>query len=346
MAAKKTYYDENAPAWARCDGETYITSFSGTPEEKRKRDEAIEELLSGRKNHREDNRKASHKKVTKEDRINIFRDTQSWIKVDPDLSASVDLAKKKTQVFFEDDYPGFNASAVKDQIITVTPDRSYQAAVRLAKENPRAKIAVMNFANAFHPGGGVTRGASAQEESLCRCSTLYPLLYRNTLRYSYYQHHNDLKTPKASDALVYTEGVVICKSDTDYPKRLPQEEWTTVDVITIAAPDLRDKSNEYAELVGNGTYMNNAELFGYHVKRAIHMLTVAAAKGADILVLGAFGCGAFRNDPEVVARAYKVALQEFPKVFKKVEFAIYTVNYDVTDNYQVFKRVLEEEKKS
>ena len=38
------------------------------------------------------------------------------------------------------------------------------------------------------------------------------------------------------------------------------------------------------------------------------MFTVAASKGTDILVLGAFGCGAFQNNPEVVARAYKVAI--------------------------------------
>ncbi len=54
------------------------------------------------------------------------------------------------------------------------------------------------------------------------------------------------------------------------------------------------------------------------MKRAMHMFTVAAHKEADILVLGAFGCGVFRNDPEVVARAYKVALEEFPKLFKKI----------------------------
>ena len=97
--------------------------------------------------------------------------------------------------------------------------------------------------------------------------------------------------------------------------------------------------NHYAPLVGGGTFMKNAELFGYHVKRAIHVLTCAAAQGVDILVLGAFGCGAFRNDPEVVARAYKVAIGEFPKVFKKIEFAVYCSPAD-QKNYETFSRVL------
>ena len=268
------------------------------------------------------------------ERIQVFEDTLSWIKSDPDLSASVDTAKQKTTVYYEDDYPVFDASKTRNMQITVSGDRSYQAAMRLHKENPGAKIAVMNFANAFHAGGGVTKGAGAQEECLCRTSTLYPLLYRRTLKDSFYKHHRDLNTSKASDSLVYTEGVIICKTDTDHPERMSKKDWVSVDVITIAAPDLRSRSNQYAELVGNGTYMNDAELFGYHVKRAIHMLTCAAAKGADILVLGAFGCGAFQNDPKVVARAYKTALEVFPKVFDQVEFAILlpptgSVNYDV-----------------
>lgn len=283
----------------------------------------------------------ANRRATREDRVRVFQDTLDWIGTDPALSASVALAKKKTEVFYEDDYPAFHAGAIREETIAVTPSRSFEAAMRLAREDSGAKIAVMNFANAFHPGGGVASGASAQEESLCRCSTLYPLLYRNTLRNSFYRHHYDLGTPKASDSLIYTEGVVICKTDTDFPERMPQEEWTTVDVITIAAPDLRGSANMYFGVVGGGESMNDAELFGYHVKRAIHMLTVAAGKGADVLVLGAFGCGAFENDPEVVARAYKTALAVFPKVFSKIEFAIYTVSYDVTDNYQVFKRVLE-----
>ena len=272
-------------------------------------------------------------------RIEVFQDTLEWIKTDPDLAASIPVAKKNTEVFYEDDYPAFDAGKIEKQIITVSGDRSFEAAMKLHKETPDAKIAVMNFANAFHAGGGVVKGASAQEECLCRTSTLYPLIYRETLRNSYYKHHHDLNTPKASDSLIYTEGVIICKTDEDVPKRMPKNDWVKVDVITIAAPDLREKSNKYFQLVDGGTSMNNAELFGYHVKRAIHMLTCAAAKGADILVLGAFGCGAFRNDPEVVARAFKTALQEFPKVFKKIEFAIYCPPGG-SRNYDVFKKVL------
>jgi len=273
------------------------------------------------------------------ERIAVFQDTMNWIDSDPVLAASIPVAKKNTTVFFEDDYPAFDDSVTKDMIITVSGDRSYQAAMRLHKDDPGARIAVMNFANAFHAGGGVTNGSSAQEECLCRTSTLYPLLYRKTLRDTFYKHHYDLNTPKASDSLIYTEGVIICKTDEDLPKRMPQEDWVTVDVITIAAPDLRISSNIHALLVNGRTYMNDAELFGYHVKRAIHMLTCAAAKGADILVLGAFGCGAFQNNPEVVARAYKTALQEFPKVFRRIEFAVYCPPGD-SRNFDVFKRVL------
>ena len=80
-------------------------------------------------------------------RIEVFQDTMDWIKSDSVLSASISVAKKKTTVFYEDDYPAFESSKTKDTIISVSGDRSFQAAMRLRKENPGAKIAVMNFAN-------------------------------------------------------------------------------------------------------------------------------------------------------------------------------------------------------
>ena len=274
---------------------------------------------------------------THEERIAVFQDTIYWCDNNPDLKKSIDKAKKATQIFYEDSYPPFDASIERPERITVTSERSFEAAVRLSKEKPGSKIAVLNFANAFRPGGGVKKGASAQEECLCRTSTLYPLLARNSMR-EFYEYHDKKGTAKSSDSLIYIEGVVICKTDVELPQRMPKDEWVSVDVITMAAPDLRQSSNQYAPLVGGEVYMNDAELFGYHVKRAIHMLTVAAFKGADTLVLGAFGCGAFRNNPEVVARAYKTALNEFPKVFDRVVFAVICRPGEVSRNYEVFKR--------
>ncbi|MBO4725726.1 MAG: TIGR02452 family protein [Firmicutes bacterium] len=275
--------------------------------------------------------------------IKVFNDTMEWIAENPKLSASIDAGKKGTKVYFEDDYPSFEERKTCDTEVSVTGDRSFQAAMRLRRENPDAKIAVMNFANAFHAGGGVTKGSNAQEESLCRTSTLYPLIYRKYLKGTYYKRNNSHRylnnNAKGTDALVYTPGVIVCKTDEDLPQRMPESEWVEVDVITIAAPDLRQKSNPHAPLVGNGTCMTEAEQFGYHVRRAIHMLTCAAAEGAEILVLGAFGCGAFRNNPDVVSRAYKVALEIFPNVFKKIEFAVYCTPRD-GKNYEAFKKNL------
>ena len=273
------------------------------------------------------------------ERIAVFQDTMNWVQSDPDLATSIKTAKKNTNVYYEEDYPYIDDCGDRRMVVTVTGDRSFKAAMRLRRENPKAKIAVMNFANAFHPGGGVTEGASAQEECLCRTSTLYPLLYRRTLRDSFYRYHQNLKSLNATDTLIYTEGVIICKTDEDLPKRMPKEDWVTVDVITIAAPDLRLIDDRFFEQSEDSCRMSKEELFGYHVKRAIHMLTCAAANRAEILVLGAFGCGAFRNDPTVVANAYKTALSVFPKVFDKIEFAVYCPP-GRSENYDVFSRVL------
>ena len=69
------------------------------------------------------------------------------------------------------------------------------------------------------------------------------------------------------------------------------------------------------------------------------ILCVAAAHGAEILILGAFGCGAFQNDPEAVAAAYRDALAEYGKYFDEIEFAVYCRGYE-TGNYDAFRRIL------
>jgi uncharacterized protein (TIGR02452 family) len=264
-----------------------------------------------------------------QERIQVFQDTLKWINTDPTLKEAVEDTMRHTFVFYEDYYPEFDITRHKKTSITISDKRSFQAAVDLHVKDSSRKIAVMNFANAFQPGGGVVDGASAQEECLCRTSTLYPSIQWEQLRNTFYAHHHEMGTPTASDSLIYSEGIIVCKTDEDIPKRLPKEDWIKVDVITIAAPDQRT----------GVLYTNDAALFGYHVKRAIHMLTCAAAKNADVLVLGAFGCGAFQNNPEVVANAYRIALDVFPNFFDQVEFAIYSPQ-GKERNYKVFEHIL------
>nr|MCR5538429.1 TIGR02452 family protein [Lachnospiraceae bacterium] len=85
----------------------------------------------------------------------------------------------------------------------------------------------------------------------------------------------------------------------------------------------RTKPNRYAPLENGGSEMDREELLACHIRRTAHLLTAAAARGADTLVLGAFGCGAFQNDAGVVAEAFRTALEGFPGRFRKVEFAVH-----------------------
>ena len=212
--------------------------------------------------------------------------------------------------------------------------------MRLAKENPGKKIAVHNFASATNPGGGVVRGSTAQEECLCRCSTLYPVLNTPQLQECFYGFHKKQKDVRYTDACIYSPGILIFKKDIDFPERLPEADWQEVDVITCAAPNLRPSPyNRMNPGSGETIRVSDRELLELHMSRARHMLSVAAAHRADILVLGAFGCGVFQNNPRIVAQAYKNILPKFDGQFSKVEFAVYCSPRD-TKNYESFRTVL------
>lgn len=261
----------------------------------------------------------------REKRIEVFEDTMQCIKEDPDLRQSVSSSIQNTKVYYEDDYPQFLRDE-KETTIAVTKERTYEAAQRLKKEYPSKKIAVMNFANAFHPGGGVKTGASAQEECMCRCSTLLPCLETKELRNSFYKHHHALSTQKASDSLIYTPNVTVFKTDTAFPEKMKKEDWYDTDVVTIAAPNL------------NGMDLSDEELYEIHLKRITHLLHVSAFEDVDVLILGAFGCGAFRNDPYIVSEAFHDAIDQFPKVFEHICFAVYCSPRD-EENYKAFMKM-------
>lgn len=253
--------------------------------------------------------------------INVFRDSMKYIS--ENLNREVEESIENSEIYFDYIWPEFvEGTSIKPGTrIEITKDRSFASAMKNKKSNPFDRIAVLNFANAFYPGGGVEQGCTAQEESLCRISTLYPVISSHYFEDFYgYNSINDLED-RGTDSLIYSKNIVIFKSDTEDPVLLPKEDRMKVDVITMAAPDLRDR------------YLTHIELYSIHLKRAMHMLSCAAAEGANILILGAIGCGAFENPAWIVADAWRDAIKYFPKVFKKIEFAIYGSN----DNYETFK---------
>ena len=268
--------------------------------------------------------------------VDIFEDTQQFYTHNFQLANYVREAKKATKLYKADDYPEIVNQPGAGCATTVSKHKTFEAAAELHRAHPDWKIAVLNFASATNPGGGVKTGSSAQEESLCRCSTLYPTLTQDWLWRAYYGRNRDAHDNLHTDACIYSPGVVICKTDDTWPERIDEKDWVTVDVISCAAPNLRKRpGNAYNPEFGAAKSISSEALYGLHLKRAEHILHVAAAHHIDALVLGAFGCGAFANDPAVVAKAYKDAVAEYVQYYRYIEFAVYCREFE-TENYDAF----------
>lgn len=277
----------------------------------------------------------------KDELIEIFEDTMAMIQGNTSLKKIVENSSQGAKLYLEGrDVPGFDdaCNKVSDLIqedgtapkVTVTSHRTFEAARKLHEKYPDKRVGVLNFASATNPGGGVTNGASAQEECLCRCSTLYPVLKRDDFFQNYYRFHRRRHDHIYTDACIYVPHVAVVKSDVAEPKRLPCRDWFAVDVITCAAPNLWFDANG----------LSDEEQLEIHLKRGEKILQVAIANHVEVLVLGAFGCGAFRNNPKVVAEAYRQLLEKYGKYFTAVEFAVYCSPRHGMGNYDAFKETL------
>ncbi len=281
----------------------------------------------------------------REENVKIFQDTEKMVKNNKILAEAVKWSTKnqvlvpeymEVKDFWPDWEPDCEVCEAEATIV-VSKKRSYEAATGYKGK----KVCVHNFASATNPGGGVTKGSSAQEECLCRCSTLYFNLNVADMWNGFYTPHRNVQDPIHNDDCIYTPEVVVFKSDTAMPKLLTEKEWTKVNVITCAAPNLRLKPAN-AMNMGDGdkaAKIGDKALLELHEKRLSRILDVAAAAGNEVVILGAFGCGAFENNPEVVARAAKNVIAKYKRKFETIEFAVYCSPRDER-NYEIFKRVL------
>ena len=231
--------------------------------------------------------------------ITVFEETQDiisiggykdsfgeWHEVEKPKSQTFYRTLKPTERGLKFDYP---------PKIYVEEIDTFQKAKELGPE-----CVVLNMASSFKPGGGVIKGAKAQEEDLCRRSNLYPSLL-----------HFEDKYPIPKFGGIYTRGVLVFRSVGQY--NLLHEPFFC-SCISFPGIKLEDPAN-----------IGNEEKFMINLKGKIRgILRIAVLKKHGKLVLGALGCGAYKNPPDLVAKAFKEVLgeKEFEGRFEEICFAI------------------------
>ncbi|MFF0003010.1 TIGR02452 family protein [Streptomyces tibetensis] len=196
-------------------------------------------------------------------------------------------------------------TGARKTLVDVTGESSLEAARRLG-----GPVAVLNFASARNPGGGYLNGAQAQEEALCRASALYTCLLQAR---AFYDHHRAHRDPFYTDRVIHSPTVPVFRDDRG---GLLAEPYTA-GFLTSPAPNA-------------GVVLRTAPERAHELPRALavraeRVLETAVAHGYRALVLGAWGCGVFRNDPVQVAEAFRALLGpggRFAGAFEQVVFGI------------------------
>ena len=187
----------------------------------------------------------------------------------------------------------------QETLIQVTNETTLGAGARLSERGLRPLV--LNFANGIRPGGGFLSGAKAQEEVLCRSSALFRTLVGDPM----YEAHRQRGRPDSTNWAIYSPDVPVFRKDNGMALEKP---WF-LSFITCAAPYAPDIGREEARDLLNS--------------RILRVLDIARHYAYSALVLGAWGCGAFGNDPYSTAVDFRAALEnEFTGSFSEIVFAI------------------------
>ncbi|MFJ4191392.1 TIGR02452 family protein [Kitasatospora sp. NPDC089509] len=189
--------------------------------------------------------------------------------------------------------------------VAVTAEGSVAAAGRLVAAGA-GPVGVLNFASARNPGGGYLRGARAQEEDLCRSALLYSCLVEAP---DYYEAHRASTDLRYSHRVIVSPDVPVIRDGRGDLLARPYP----VTFLTSPAPNAGQLERRSA-----GT-----DVRGVLAERALRVLAAAARHEVRALVLGAWGCGVFGNDPAQVAEAFEGALARYGGAFEQVVFAVW-----------------------
>ena len=270
----------------------------------------------------------------------IFKDTEHMYQTNEKLKVVIKESVSNQKLILTNDVVEYEVGNEGLGQVVVSGKRTLEASENYAKQGK--KVCILNFASATNPGGGVIHGSSAQEEAICRCSTLYPCLNTKEMWNKFYGPHRKANNPLYNDDCIFTPGVRVFKSDTNFPELLPENEWWNVDVITCAAPNLRVvPSNRMNPNAGSKkAEVSYEELRALHLKRIQRIFELAIASEAEVLILGAFGCGAFCNPPKLVAEVFAEFTRKYRKHFDVIEYAVFHTERQ-RENYEAFKDAIE-----
>lgn len=209
---------------------------------------------------------------------------------------------------------------ISETKIEIWNTTTVSAILRLSKEEEQTKIMCLNFASAKNPGGGFMNGAEAQEESLARTSALY--ISQLEVK-PFYEIHRTMKSCLYTDAMIYSPKVPVFRNDKGKLLREP----VLCNFITAAAVNAGVVMRQESESVSSiETVMD---------KRMDKMLALALANGNETLILGAWGCGVFKNDPNKIAKLFSKQLKgKYKNAFKRIVFAIYTKNEQLIKTFE------------
>lgn len=226
-----------------------------------------------------------------------------------EIAAALTAARKGTVSYAPDDDVTGGARGPFTGTIEVTAEGSIEAARRL-RESGGTAVAVLNFASARNPGGGYLRGARAQEEDLCRSALLYRSLVEAP---DYYAAHRASSDLRYSHRVIFSPDVPVIRNRQG---ELLAEPYP-VSFLTSPAPNAGQLALRSDDPISVRDVL---------IERADRVLAIAARHGVRDLVLGAWGCGVFRNDPAEVAEAFELALRTHGAAFDRIVFAVWDRN--------------------
>jgi uncharacterized protein (TIGR02452 family) len=189
--------------------------------------------------------------------------------------------------------------------IEVANETTLAAAGRLVEAGYRP--VALNFASAKNPGGGFLTGARAQEESIARSSGLYACLVGNPM----YDLHRTQPDPMYTHYAIYSPDVPVFRADDGKLLDVPfQCAFITCPAVNAKVVLERDSSRR-------------SEIKDAMWIRVLKVLGIAAEKRHETVVLGAWGCGVFGNDPKEIAELFHRAIEErFRGAFARITFAV------------------------